>query len=166
MTKDELGKNLANLMQREVTLLEEFARIEKSIRSHIHESDWDGLNDDLSMIEPVTAQINETEEGRHKVFTSLCGSLGKEPWEGFYHIIVHLEPGQRDECARLYRVLKLSVLTIQGITFSIDAHVRAVSLTVGKALDQLFPHRKGKLYSKTGTSVAADAGPMLVNHRL
>ena len=166
MTIHEQGKMLVSLMQKEVTLLDEFARLEKSIRLHIHESNWDSLNDDLSMIEPITAQINETEEDRNRVFTGLCSAMGEEPWSDFYHIAVRLSPELREECSSLYRVLKLAVLTIQGITFSIDAHVRAVSSTVGQALDQMFPHRKGKIYSSKGTSITGDSGPMVVNHSL
>ena len=161
-----LSQKLIRHMEEEIALLDSFAKIEESVRLYIRESDWENLNAALLEIEPVSVGIEKAEEQRGAVYTELREALGEPAQAGFYQVAVRLDSDKREQLSALYRTLKLSVIKIQGITWSIDAHVRAVGNTISQVLDELFPHRKGKIYGNTGESRAADSGPILINQSL
>ena len=161
-----LSRRLIALMGKEILLLNEFEQTEQMVRQYIRESDWGKLNTTLKMIDSLSDSIDEVEEQRHSVYQKLRSLVGEGPNTNFYQVVVHLDPETREECASLYRGLKMAVIKIQGITWSIDAHIRAVSNTIGSFLDEVFPHRKGRMYSKQGTAKVGDTGPMVVNQSL
>ena len=135
----EVKRELDSAMEKEVKLLESFGEKEERIRAFIFDNDWSGLERVLKEVEPISEEIDLLEKRRNELFCSLKEALGKGPEEGFYQTIVHFSPEEREKSSLLYRNLKLSVIKIQGITWSIDAHVKSITCLMQKILNEQLP---------------------------
>ena len=70
--------------------------------------------------------------------------------EGFTEIVAHLPAEDRDELLTLYRHLKASVIRVKASAGLLNYYVQSMSEALRQILEELFPHRKGKMYSRTG----------------
>lgn len=154
--------SLKSLMAEEDSLLTEFFCREEEVKKAIEACDWKSLEILLKELEPITQTIEEVENRRNEAFTELRAMVGEPEDAGFYQVAVRLHPKERDECALLYRKLKVTVMRLQALTCSIDGYVKAVSGTMQQVLNEVFPYRKGKIYSKAGCTQDV-SGPLVLN---
>jgi hypothetical protein len=156
--------NLKNLMAEEATLLANFFSREEEVKKAVEFCDWKALETLLSELQPLAEAIEKTETLRHEAFSELRSMVGEPEDAGFYQVAVKLLPKDRDECALLYRNLKVTVVRLQALTFSIDGYVKAVSGTMQQVLNEVFPYRKGRIYSKAGGPKRDEnLGPLVLN---
>ena len=141
-------KRFKSLMAEEQKLLSVFYDKEFKVKKAIELSDWKVLEPLISDGQALAREIEKTEEERHRTFSELKRLSGEPEDAGFYKVAVNFSEQDRNECAGLYRNLKLTVVRLQALTFGIDSYVRAVSSTMQTVLNQLFPFRKGKFYSE------------------
>ncbi len=158
--------SLMEIMKQEITLLEEFRAKEEILQETLKTSNWENLSELIEEMNRLADWIDSTEKKRNDLYAVFCGrnSTGEEI--PFYQAISSLEEDLRSECAELYRSLKFATVKIRGLTWSLDSHIRSVSETMQAVLNELFPYRKGKLYSRRGTEKTADTEPLVVNQHL
>ena len=159
-------ENLLLQMQRECTLLAEFHDAETTMRARIHQKDWDGLESVMAEMTTLADRLVETENARHNAFEAVRSEVEEEASATFYQVIVHLSPEERDALAELYRTMKFSVFGIQAVSYCVDDHVRTLNDTMHEVLGELYPHRKGSIYSKSGAKLPNDANPLLIDQEL
>jgi hypothetical protein len=120
----------------------------------------------ISNLNPLSETMEETEKQRDLLYKKLKKKLDKKDTDGFYSIVSHMEGSTRESCLSGYRKMKMALLRMQGITAGIDQYVRAVGDTSRAVLNEVFPHRKGRLYSCNGSERHAQADPMVLNRHL
>ena len=157
---------LQDCMKIELALLEEFREAEIDLKNCIHEKDWDSLDSAMRPMNLRSAKLEHIEEARNKAFQDLRDLVGEDEGAGFYQVIVHLPLQERDILAELYRAMKFTAVGIQAVTYCIDEHVQTINGTMHQILNELFPYRKGNLYSKQGKRREIEENPMVVNHHL
>ncbi len=162
----ELCKSLTTLMTREVKLLEHMVSYELTLKESIMAHNWTRLELAQRKMSPVLEKIAAVEEERHTVFSELQRVVGEDPNSGFYEVLVHLERGVREKAADAYRTLKFTVLKIQGMTDSIDIYLKTITGVMQEILAELFPFRKGNIYTRKGTPTQAQVNPMVISRRL
>lgn len=165
-TSEAQAIELIRIMNQEISLLEDFRAREEELKTLVKESDWERLAELMEGLERIAGWIEASEEKRRRAYAELCAASGASDSIPFYQAIVGLPEETRTECAELYRSLKFTIVKIQGITWSLDSQIRSVSDTMQAVLNELFPYRKGKLYSRRGTAKTADTEPLVVNHHL
>ena len=111
-------------------------------------------------------ELVETETERHGAFEELKASVGEGRNATFYQVVVHLDHSEREELAELYRMMKFSVFGIQTTTYCMDEHVRTINDTMHDILGEMYPHRKGKMYSRHGAELERGTNPLLVDREL
>ena len=163
---EQIALDLQDALAGEIEVIEQFTRREEVIRTLISENNWEGLKDALDEIKPVATMMEEWENTRAVLFRKLREAVGESENAGFYQVIVHLPHDRRNALSVMYRRMKTSILQLQGITWSIDAYVRAVTGTMNQILNEMYPHRKGNLYAGNGAPAEGEASPLLLNHRL
>ena len=166
ISTESLKEQLDQVTEQEIILLEIFCRKEEEIKDYILKNEWEGLERVLKEFQPITDEIDLLEKVRHDLFITLKVNLGEDPEAGFYQTLVHFDSEEREKSCGLYRRLKCLVLKIQGITWSIDAHIKSVTGMMYKILNENFPYRKGKIYSPLGSAKAAENFPMVINRSL
>lgn len=166
MDTAELCEALITLMERQVALLEHMVGYEITLKETIVAHNWTRLELARRKMSPILTEIAEVEAERHTAFLKLQKAVGEEPDAGFYEVLVHLDREIRERAADAYRTLKFTVLKIQGLTDSIDIYLKTITGVMQEILSELFPFRKGNIYTRRGTKRQVQANPMLISRRL
>lgn len=166
MTENAPNLRLFKYMKVELALLETFRDAELELKSGITRKDWDGLEECIRKMKLLSADLVAVEDSRNRAFLELRDLVGEEAGAGFYQVIVHLAVEEREQLAELYRAMKFAAVSIRSVTYCIDEHLQTVNGTLQQILNELFPYRKGNLYSKEGARREVNHNPMIVNqHR-
>jgi len=136
------------------------------LKEAIGRKDWDDLDDCMRRMNGLSKELTAVEEKRNRAFLDLQDLVGEREQGGFYQVIVHLPAEEREALADLYRAMKFAAVGIRSVSYCIDEHLKIINGTLQGILNELFPHRKGNLYSKQGERREAADDPMVVNHRL
>ena len=160
------GTRLCGYMKMELGLLERFRETEIELKNGISNKDWDSLDLSMQTMKHLSGKLIRVEKRRHTAFHELRDLVGEDENAGFYQVIVHLPFEEREVLAELYRSMKFAAVGIQAITYGIDEHVQTINGTLHQILNELFPYRKGNIYSKEGKRREAETNPMVVNHHL
>ena len=166
MTDNAPNLRLLKYMRVELELLESFRDAEIELKNGINRKDWDGLEQCIRKMKLLSVDLVAVEDSRNHAFVELRDLVGEAPGAGFYQVIVHLPAEEREMLAELYRAMKFAAVSIRSVTYCIDEHLQTVNGTLQQILNELFPYRKGNLYSKQGERREASHNPMIVNqHR-
>jgi hypothetical protein len=158
--------SLLEYMKAELALLESFREAEIELKNSIHRKDWDSLESEMSVLNGLTDELVQVEEARNRAFLDLRDLVGEGENSSFYQVIVHLPAEEREALAELYRGMKFKAVGIQAVTYCIDEHVQTINATMHRILNELFPYRKGNMYSRQGKKQEVESNPMVVNHHL
>lgn len=159
-------ERLTDVISEEIRAIKKFCDQELEVKQHLFDKDWKNLNGAIEESQKTSEQIQKLEGERDSLFDELCGCIGEETQANFYHVIVHLSTGERDRLGYLYRELKMAVFRMQSITAGIDTYISSMRDTMNHILEEVFPHRKGKIYAKDGRETSAETDPMVISHRL
>ena len=162
----EKAEHLINILKDEIELINGFAKIENTILDSVVNNSWDGLQASICRSEDISLELESLEMQRENSLNSIREITGLDADSSFYRIAVELEPGTRKQVNDLYRVLKLSVLNVQNITWRIDTYVGTVTGIMKQTLKEIYPNRRGSIYSNTGTIREGDSNPMVLNKKL
>ena len=147
-------------------LLDSLSREEGRLQVAVLEKDWIALEESIRTMRVLAADIEECEMRRNEGYRNLKASLGLKSDDSFYDVLSRLPLEERQELAGLYRQLRIGISKVRSITDGIDAYVTATVGTMRDILDEIFPERKGKIYSRSGSVAVAEAPSLVVNHRL
>ncbi|MCI0481502.1 MAG: hypothetical protein L0213_07930, partial [Candidatus Dadabacteria bacterium] len=163
MTEKAPNTRLLEYMKLELNRLEAFREAELELKNGISRKDWDGLDRCIRKMKLLSTDLVGVEEKRNRAFIELRDLVGEEEGAGFYQVIVHLPVEERESFAELYRAMKFLAVGIRSVTYCIDEHLQTINGTLQQILNELFPYRKGNLYSKHGKRREAHHNPMIVN---
>jgi hypothetical protein len=147
-------------------LLDSLSREEARLQLAVLEKDWTALEEAVRTMRVIADDIEGCEMQRNDAYRVLKGTLGLKSEDSFYDVLSRLPLEERQELATLYRQLRVGIAKVRSITDGIDAYVTATVGTMRDILDELFPERKGKIYSRSGSVSMAETSSMVVNHRL
>ena len=166
MSIDALSVKLAELMETETELLNEISHEEENLQNALRKNSWDEMELIINRISPLSVRMERVEIDRDRVYQKLKVRLKKSDDDGFYSVAMHMKGNTRESCLGGYRKMKVALLRMQGITAGIDQYVRTVGETSKAVLDEVFPHRRGKIYSNNGSAKPVQADPMVLNRHL
>ena len=153
-------------MKEESTLLAGFAGLEEEMQRLVSDRRWDGLESIIQRLRKKSDLVNRSEEERERSFHVLKISLGVPEDVGFFKVLPFVPEEQRRMMTDAYRKLKLAVYAVKGATLRLSYYFQSYSETVKKVMGELFPHRKGKLYSHTGQPTATIDDALVLNKSL
>lgn len=152
-------------LKREAEKLGEMAEREDTLRRCVLDRNWAGLEGILRSVKALVAEIGAAEQQRNKLYEDIRKHYRAEPDEGFYEVLVRIPREYHDSLADLHRKLRSSVGRVQGATGGIDAYISAAAGTLEQILEELFPARRMRLYTRTGASRGTEH-PLVVSHSL
>jgi hypothetical protein len=159
-------EHLSKILEKEIELIDSFTVIEGSIIDSVINNNWDILESVINKAEGLSLLIEALDKKRAICVQTLRESTGEDDSAHFYRLTAGLETEQKDQINDLYRKLKLSVLNLQNMNWRIDTYVGTVTGIMKQTLKEIYPHRRGSLYSKTGTIREAESNPMVLNRKL
>lgn len=163
-TMTALGE-LKHSMRREVELLEQFAEQEHDLQKAIVDRQWERLEGIVDAMRASSDEVLQAEAARHRAYTQVRAELGHEDDESFYDFISHLDLDERTAISELYRRLKVAVMRVQALTGGIGTYVTSATTAIREILDELYPQRKGRIYSSGGYHASPDDRAMVLDRR-
>ena len=160
------GEELKSLILQETELLTRFLELERKLSESVYTRNWEDLQYCLEALEPISEEIAELDARRDAELAALKDALGVSASEGFYQVISRLPKSQRNELAAQFRGMKAAVFRLQGLSYQLESYLGTVSGTMREILEELFPHRRGNIYSRKGVASEPEANPMVVSHHL
>ncbi len=159
-------KKLTALMEKETTLLAHFAARQTELQEAVRGRDWVGLAKTIDELQPLSARIEELDRKRDDSFSDLRIFLRAGEDESFTQVISRLSFHERQELLNLHRKLKIAVIRLKGACGRLGYYVRSLSDSMSQVLEELFPHRKGRLYSRSGQARAAAEESVIIDRKL
>jgi hypothetical protein len=141
---------LKRALRAEARTLKDFADLQKELQQAISKRQWTELNKEIDALRKLAEKIEIQEEDRIQAYQRLKNSLRAEDRESFTEIVARLPAKDRDELLTLYRHLKAAVIRVKASAGLLNYYVQSMSEALRQILEELFPHRKGKMYSRTG----------------
>jgi ribosomal 50S subunit-associated protein YjgA (DUF615 family) len=141
---------LKRTLRAEARSLKDFAELQKGLQLAISKRRWTELNKEIDALRQLAEKIETLEEDRIEAYQTLKGSLQADGKESFTQIVSQLPAKDRDELLALYRHLKAAVIRVKASAGLLNYYVQSMSDALRQILEELFPHRKGKMYSRTG----------------
>ena len=142
--------NFIQSMKDEAGHLISFAGMEEEMQRLVVERKWDGLESTILRLRKKSDLVDRAENGRVRSFQMLKVVLGIPEDAGFFKLLPFIPEEKRRSLTESYRKLKLAVYAVKGATLRLSYYFQSYSETVKKIMGEIFPHRKGKLYSHTG----------------
>lgn len=166
MTISREADVLAHAMNEEAELLDRITGLERQLKSFVAERSWERLERTLREIEPISRRLAEVETVREASFRMLADAVGAGPEAGFYQVLVLVPEALRERIGEAYRRLRLTVVDLQSQNLTVRAYLETIIQTIHGALAEIYPFRKGKIYSHRGKAKPAEPHPMVVSRRL
>ena len=141
---------LKRTLRAEARTLRDFADLQKDLQQAISKRQWTELNKEIEALRQLAEKIETLEEDRIQAYRTLKRSLQAGDKESFTEIVARLPAKDRDELLSLYRHLKAAVIRVKASAGLLNYYLQSMSEALRQILEELFPHRKGKMYSRTG----------------
>jgi hypothetical protein len=150
------AKKYADLLKKEIEILEKIASIQGLLKNAAVNREW---TDFYSLLDQMQSQGGEFEilEAER---TGLCE--GVEP-SGFYTLLSRLPENDRKELSELYRKLKFETLKTRMANDTLLRYLNEGRAVIALFLEEAFPDRKGKFYSRLGKHIQTDMRSMVLN---
>ena len=153
-------------LKKQTELLGEFGKKEFGLQKAILERDWPAMDSVMPELERLSATLEGVERRRHSVVSKLKVAAGLEEGAPFAELVLKAKSRDRAELTTLYRDLQIAVLRVKNHTSGIDSYVRSSIRTANTVLGDLFPERKGTIYSSSGAQSPVRGSAMVLNHEL
>ena len=160
------GLSLITVIEEETALITRFAAMQGHLQDIVVEREWTGLEKAIGNLQRLSEKIEELEQKRYRQFCTFQASLGADQNESFNQVISRLPFAERQELLNLYRKLKIAVIRLKGSSGRLGYYVRSLSDSTSQVLEELFPHRKGRLYSRLGRTKAVAGESIVLDRKL
>lgn len=156
------ARSLARAMEVEAGLLNDYSARLQELQRIIGQRDWDAVEKNIAVLRNLAGEVETAEAARVEAFRALKAEHLLPAEERFDEVAERLEPPDRDVLRELSRRLKIGVVRVKGSSGLLGYYVRSALEARRQVLEELYPHRKGRLYSRSGrTRSTADESLML-----
>jgi hypothetical protein len=156
------ARSLARAMAVEAGLLNDYSERLQELQRIIGQRDWDAVEKCIAVLRNLAGEVETAEAARVEAFRALKAERHLPDEERFEQVAELLPPPERDELRELSRRLKIGVVRVKGSSGLLGYYVRSALQARHQVLEELYPHRKGRLYSRSGrTRSTADESLML-----
>ena len=161
-----LLKKFKDEMLFEIEMMQKFFSLEEELKEAIENKKWHQLDRNVESLKEVSSRIEKIDIKRDEYFTALKRNLGLPPSSKFNDLVNEFPESIRNELFRIYRELKIGVIKVKSSTGRLSYIFRTLAESMNEVLGEIFPHRKGKIYSERGKEKQYSEESFVVNHEL
>ena len=162
----DTAHELTDVMKKEAELCTFYTAAQQNLLACVRKRDWEELEKVMGELDLIAQSMEEADASRAELYAELKRTAGAREQDRFYQVVVQLPDFVRFELARAFRALKIAVLRLQASSQQIEGYIASSNETLKGVMDELFPHKKGTLYSKKGQSAEPDAHPLVFSTHL
>jgi uncharacterized protein YdcH (DUF465 family) len=164
-TQSQLSK-LIHTMKVEMKLFDEFADGENRLNDLAKKKKWAEMQSVLEELNGLAEKIEECEDTRNTVYTICKAEMKLKEDDGFQLFLAQVPEKHRETLAGLHAGLKKRLLAIKSLSSGLIYYFACMQDSIAQVLGEIFPHRKGKLYSPQGETKESSEEAVVVNHKL
>ena len=151
------------ILAKEIELLEKIPPLQAMIRNAVIKREWTDYELLMQSLGETGIKFEILEAEREEHYKALTG--GEEP-ESFYAWTAKLPYREKEKISTLYRRLKMITLQIKISNDTLMEYLREAKTAVSSVLEQAYPDRRGKMYSRKGIEREADMRSVMINKSL
>jgi flagellar biosynthesis/type III secretory pathway chaperone len=156
------ARNLAKAMDAESRLLNDYAARLQELQRIVGQHRWEAVEKNIASLQGLAGEVEAAEGARVEAFRLLKADQFLPSEERFDRVLEALSEPERGELQELGRRLKTAVVRVKGSSGLLGYYVRSALQARRQVLEELYPHRKGRLYSRSGRAKStADESLML-----
>ncbi len=145
---------LKTSMERETGIFRDMEREMERLRDSFQQKKWvSGLAIAQGM-EKFTRLIDVADEARDRAFVALANALGVTREMPFSSVLSTMSAQHRGALEESWRDLRKAVVHLSTTTSRMRYSAEALAGTLSRILEQIFPHRRGRIYSRRGKATS------------
>ena len=157
-----LWRTLKVRMQQETELFDRLGLEVERLRECFQAKSWNSGLVIAQGIEHAAEEIVEADSARDEAFMLLRGAMNLPRETTFSALMPALPEEARGQLEDGWRRLRVSVVRLKTATGRMRYSAEALADALNRILEQIFPYRKGKIYSRRGTPTGV-SGALLVD---
>jgi hypothetical protein len=149
--REALAWKLADVMEAEAALFQRLGLDVDRLRDSFQAKQW---TDSLTLaqgFEAAARDIEAVDKARDNAFSSLKCGFGLPSQEPFSAVLSRMAPGERSGLEGSWRRLKTEIFRLKMATGRLRYSAETMGDTLSRFIEGLFPHRRGKIYTRHGT---------------
>jgi hypothetical protein len=167
MTTDQRYAECAEILRREIELLEKISALQVQVKNAIVNREWTDFEGLFGSLAAIGDEFESMDLERTEIFERCAGESGFENTGAFfYSYVARLPEAERRELSELYRRIKTRTRKVRLANNSITDYLSETQAVVSGFLEAVFPDRRGKIYSRRGTQVSPDMRGVALNQSL
>ncbi len=163
--ENALVRTLKDRIDREAELFADLGREVERLRESFEQKSWGPSLSLAESIERSSQAIVEVDAARDEAFTAAREALDLPNETTMSAILPVLPDLLRSEMEESWRGLRMAVVRLKTATGRMRYSAEALAITLNRILEQVFPYRKGKIYTRRGTPSGV-SGAVLVDRKL
>jgi hypothetical protein len=156
---------LEHLLKEEAETLETLSTLEDKLRHSVMGREWDSIDNAIRDVQTISEKVTQTEQVRAVVYQKIKRSCQAKPEEGFQDIMARVPVEEQGNLPALHRRVRTAVEKIKCLTVGLDTYVNSAAGTMDKILEELFPDRRNKIYTRGGETLASSR-PVMISQSL
>jgi len=159
-------ENYVSFLHGEISLFSAFSALLEKIRFQVKNRKWQELENTIDTINKTGEDICTIENTRHVAFCILKEKYGLPPDAPLKLLSPFLGSEWGKRITTLSVKLKLEVIKVQSQAKGLNCYIRSVSGFLTRFFEEVYPHTKGKIYSRQGKTKDNTENPYIVNKQL
>jgi hypothetical protein len=159
-----VNKGIAVLKQ-ELIILDKIIDIQCEIRASVIIREWEDFNSLMENLNVYNGEFESLEYERARIFSLILAQNDNEE-RSLYAEAARLPEELRHALTDLYRELKIRIIRVRYENGALLKNLNEARAFAENFLADVFPGRRGKLYTSKGTVVATDVRSMMLNKSL
>jgi len=163
--KNALVRALKDQIDREADLFADLGQEVERLRDSFQQKSWGPSLSLAENIERSSQAVVLADAARDEAFAAVREAMDLPLETTMSAILPALPDLLRSEMEESWRALRMSVVRLKTSTGRMRYSAEALAFTLNRILEQVFPYRKGKIYTRRGTPSSV-SGAVLVDRKL
>ncbi|MGA2379605.1 MAG: hypothetical protein ABSG85_09875 [Spirochaetia bacterium] len=163
--KNALVRTLKDRIDREADLFADLGQEVERLRDSFQQKSWGPSLSLAENIERSSQAVVLADAARDEAFAAVREAMDLPLETTMSAILPALPDLLRSEMEESWRALRMSVVRLKTSTGRMRYSAEALAFTLNRILEQVFPYRKGKIYTRRGTPSSV-SGAVLVDRKL
>lgn len=165
MSEGNLEK-FRDLLDKEISYLRDCFSLAKDLKLALKDRDYENLFKSIEEIDSFSENIRVVEADRDREFSLLKKQYGLMADCEFRDFLDSLEFDDKFVLSQLHQTLRLEVMRVQGVFWSINAFMETASETISVALSSLRKGMFSNVYNRYGSMNDYSSVPVLLSKEL
>ena len=152
-------------MKEESEVLDKLSTLEEELGRSARERDWTELDTRLREVKTMCEKLSQADRIRAVVYEKIKRACRALPTESFGEVLARVPEEEWGSLPELHRRVRIAVEKIKSLTGGLDTYISSTVNTMDRILEEIFPDRRNKIYTRKG-EVFGTGAPLMVSRSI